>query len=188
MRRSNLADELLTGLKGVEVGGGAHNSFDLDTINVDYTDDMTTVSKLAEIKNCGRAMPVDVVSRGDELPFKDEEWDFVINSHVLEHFYDPVKAIKEWLRVVKVGGYVFMIIPHKERTYEKDRPLTTIEECLKIYRSGEEPEVDLHRHYTVWNTERFLELLSAIGLTPFKVLDVDDKVGNGFCVVLKKGL
>ena len=46
---------------------------------------------------------VHIVSPGDQLPFTNNSIDFVINSHVLEHFFDPIKAIKEWLRVVKCG-------------------------------------------------------------------------------------
>jgi ubiquinone/menaquinone biosynthesis C-methylase UbiE len=47
---------------------------------------------------------VHIVAWGDRLPFTNESVDFVINSHVLEHFFDPIKAIQEWLRVVKKGG------------------------------------------------------------------------------------
>ncbi len=42
-RESQLAHKYLDGLKGLEIGGSEHNSFGLDTLNVDYTDDMTTV-------------------------------------------------------------------------------------------------------------------------------------------------
>ena len=38
---SKLATKLLSGLSGIEIVGSAHNSFDLDTKNVDYTDEFT---------------------------------------------------------------------------------------------------------------------------------------------------
>ena len=39
-RDSALAHRWLDGLRGVEIGGAAHNAFGLDTINVDRTRDM----------------------------------------------------------------------------------------------------------------------------------------------------
>ena len=45
------------------------------------------------------------------LPFKDGTFDFLYASHVLEHFSNPIAVLKEWLRVVKVGGYVYFAVP-----------------------------------------------------------------------------
>lgn len=183
---SNLADKYLKGLKGIEIGGGLHNAFGLDTINVDYTDEITECKQL-EIRTCGSYMPVDVIANGDDLPFKNNEYDFVINSHALEHFYNPIKAIKEWLRVIKKGGYVFMIIPHKERTFDKDREITTIEEIEKR-QTKKETKLDktLQGHWSVWDTQSFLELCKHFNFNVVEYQDVDDKVGNGFTIVLKK--
>ena len=181
---SQLAHQYLDGLSGLEIGGSAHNPFNLNTKNVDYTDDMNTVFKQAEEKLCGDKMPVDIVASGDDLPIEDESLDFVINSHTVEHFYNPIKAIREWLRVVKSGGYVFMIVPHKERTFDKDRPLTTIEELEE--RQGKEMDIDTHCHYSVWNTQSFLEMCQNFGFKVIDYQDTDDKVGNGFTIVIQK--
>lgn len=40
-QESALAHKLLDGLNGIEIGGSAHNSFGLNTRNVDYTKQMT---------------------------------------------------------------------------------------------------------------------------------------------------
>ena len=55
-RESTLAHNYLDGLVGIEIGGSAHNAFGLKTRNVDYTADMNTVYKQAEVKMCGEAM------------------------------------------------------------------------------------------------------------------------------------
>ena len=41
-----------------------------------------------------------------KLPFKDNEFDFVIASHVLEHVEDPVFFLNEIQRVSSKGGYI----------------------------------------------------------------------------------
>ncbi len=183
---SALAHQLLDGLRGIEIGASAHNPFGLKTLNVDYCDDYTTDFKQSELKTCGEYAPVHIVSPGDDLPFKDNVWDFVISSHVVEHFYDPIKTVKEWLRVVKPGGYVYIIAPHKERTFDRDRPRTSFEELLDRHEHPNPPEVDLHGHYSVWITEDFLTLCERMQWKVVTFQDIDDKVGNGFTVVIQK--
>ncbi len=183
---SPLAHQLLDGKRGIEIGASIHNQFGLNTLNVDYTDDYTTAFKIEEKKMYGYCLKVDIVAPGDDLPFKDNTWDFVINSHVIEHFYDPVKSIKEWLRVIKPGGLVYMIVPHKERTFDKDRPRTTLAEIIQNHDYPNPPVPDHHGHYSVWITQDFIDICDHYGWPVVAVQDVDDKVGNGFTVVIRK--
>lgn len=55
---------------------------------------------------------------GKKLPFEDESIDSVFSSHVLEHIEEPLEAIREWFRVLKIGGYLIIIVPHRD-LYEK---------------------------------------------------------------------
>ena len=41
-----------------------------------------------------------------KLPFKDNEFDFIIASHVLEHVKDPIFFLNEIQRVSSKGGYI----------------------------------------------------------------------------------
>lgn len=185
-RESELAHQLLNGLKGVEIGASAQNPFGLNTINVDFTDDYTSIFKQEELARTGSYAKVDIVAPGDNLPLQDNSQDFVISSHVIEHFYDPVKTIKEWLRVVRPDGYVYIIAPHKERTFDKDNPRTTLTELIDRHEHPNPPAIDHHGHYSIWITEDFLELCHQYGWKVVASQDVDDKVGNGFAVVIQK--
>lgn len=58
---------------------------------------------------------IDVVSEADDLElFASESLDFVFSSHALEHIADFKGALREWWRVLKVGGHLSLYLPHKE--------------------------------------------------------------------------
>lgn len=183
-KESQLAHHYLDGLEGLEIGGSAHNTFGLNTQNIDYTADMGTVFKQFEIRFCGEAMPVDIVANGDALPIGDKSVDFVISSHVIEHFWDPVKALKEWQRVAR--RFIFVICPQPD-ALESDRskPLTSIDELLYRHSHPEEaPVEDTHDHYTRWTCASFLEMCACLDFHVVAHQDPDDKVGNGFAIVI----
>lgn len=182
-KESALAHKLLDGLEGIEVGGSAHNPFGLKTRNVDYMGGMT-VFKEEEVKLCGEALPVDIVAPGDDLPLADSSVDFVVSSHCIEHFPDPIKTLKEWHRVVRSGGYLYIIAPHKERTFDRDRPRTTLAELIQRHETGIGPDPDA-AHCSVWITEDFVELINWLGWPIEAVQDADDKVGNGFAAAIR---
>jgi ADP-heptose:LPS heptosyltransferase/predicted SAM-dependent methyltransferase len=46
--------------------------------------------------------------------FADATMDFVYSSHTLEDLKDTVAVLREWWRVVKVGGYLLLYLPHKD--------------------------------------------------------------------------
>ena len=186
---SKHAKHLLSGLKGLEIGGSAHNSFGLDTLNVDYTDAMDTVFKFSEIERCGEAMSVDIVAPGDNIPVANKSFDFVISSHVIEHFFDPIGALIEWARIAR--HYIYIIVPKRDALpSDKDKPLTPFSELFRRY-TGDipAPKIDTHEHYSRWTLATFCDMCNAIGdATGFEVYDTlehDDKVGNGFTVVLR---
>ncbi|MBF0291761.1 MAG: class I SAM-dependent methyltransferase [Nitrospinae bacterium] len=54
----------------------------------------------------------DVTASGDYMPmFGDGEMDFVIARHNMEHYKDHVKALLEWVRVLKQGGLLAVAVP-----------------------------------------------------------------------------
>lgn len=185
---SEHATKLLSGLKGLEVGGAAHNPFDLDTVNADIRLDLPYHDE--QMRLCGEVMPIDVqLTYGEPYPFNDGTWDFVISSHVIEHHWNPVGIIHEWLRITKPGGYVYIICPQPwALESDRDKPLSGLAELA--WRNSEhgracEPEwTDEHHHR--WTSASFRKMCQGEGMHVWAVLDPDDKVGNGFTVVIKK--
>jgi SAM-dependent methyltransferase len=179
-RGSPFVSGYLSGLSGIEIGAASHNRFYLDAINVDRYPGDDTAYKDLERRLSRRTAKVDVVAPGDQLPFAEESYDFVFSSHVIEHFPDPIKALHEWVRVAR--RYVVVIAPHRDRTFDAGRPLSTVEELRERHRAGFGSEED--KHWSVWTCESFLALCQAIGLQAIDHQDPDDKVGNGFTVVI----
>lgn len=46
--------------------------------------------------------------------FADAHFDFVYSSHTLEDQEDTQATLREWWRVLKVGGYLILYLPHKD--------------------------------------------------------------------------
>lgn len=57
---------------------------------------------------------VDLVGDAREIPFKNNEFDYVFSSHCLENLIDKEGVLKEWCRVIKTGGKIALYSPHKD--------------------------------------------------------------------------
>ena len=44
----------------------------------------------------------------------DNSFDFVHSSHCLEHLHDPREGLRNWLRILKPGGYLVVSIPDED--------------------------------------------------------------------------
>jgi SAM-dependent methyltransferase len=56
----------------------------------------------------------------------DDAYDAVLASHVLEHLANPLGALAEWCRVVRPGGYLMLVVPHRDGTFDHLRPVTSL--------------------------------------------------------------
>jgi SAM-dependent methyltransferase len=52
----------------------------------------------------------------------DESYDFVYASHILEHLQEPKVAIKNWVRICRINGYVIICVPQRD-LYEQRKEL-----------------------------------------------------------------
>jgi SAM-dependent methyltransferase len=163
---------------------------------------MNTVFKINEEILCGEKLPVDIVANGDDLPLEDESVDYVISSHVFEHFFDPIAALKEWVRVVRPGGYVFIIVPNKAAIPEEDRDPHSVQELIDRHEGRIKREdvymgayqnssvsglpLNEHGHWTVFSLETLVDLFQHYNYEIVAWEDPDKKVGNGICIVIQK--
>jgi len=64
---------------------------------------------------------------------QNEVYDFVFSSHSLEHIANPLKAVAEWLRILKKGGYVIIIVPEKSVCFDHKRNYSKFSTLLSQY-------------------------------------------------------
>ncbi len=62
-----------------------------------------------------------------------EKYDFLISSHCLEHCANALKTVHEWLRVIKKGGAILMVLPDKNFTFDHNRYVTSFDHLLEDY-------------------------------------------------------
>lgn len=120
-------------------------------INLDYTTTDLN-SPIADVK-------ADIC----DLPFKNNEFDFIICNHVLEHIPDDTKAMQELYRILKPGGIAILQVPYeanRKNTFEDDS-ITDPKERARIF--GQ------YDHVRVYGMDYF-DKLKSVG---FKVEAID---------------
>jgi len=87
-----------------------------------------------------------------KIPFPDNYFDIVSAQEIIEHLDDPTKAIKEWRRVLKPGGELYITTPWRGAGEQY----------------GITAEVMSVEHLREWTPSEFAKLCS-------QVLDKDEK-------------
>jgi SAM-dependent methyltransferase len=60
----------------------------------------------------------------------DRSYEFILSSHNLEHFANPVKALKGWQRITTQDGALILVLPHYRRTFDHRREPTPVSHML----------------------------------------------------------
>lgn len=119
---SHLRKEIFKDLKGkvLEIGVGTGKNLQYYNFNkVDYTgiDFSKKMLAKAKKKNFPKAKLLEMDAQ--ELNFKDNTFDYIITSFVLCSIPDPVKALREMKRVLKMEGKIIML----EHVRSKNKPI-----------------------------------------------------------------
>lgn len=195
-KEHDLAHKLLDGKTGVECGAAMHNSFGLaGSVNVAPKDDYAFYKEY-QVSFSGGYAEVDHFAEADNMPFEDDSQEYVISSHAVEHFPDMIGAFREWNRVLKDGGIVFMIIPLRNAdANDVHRPLSTLKEITQAHLQRWTPDTipegtpaaatSRRGHYWVLTPDIVRAAVDSSNLkwTEIAHEDVDSKVGNGFTLV-----
>jgi len=176
---------------GIEIGA-LHRPLDVPrTAHVTYVDRLPEPVLRAhypELSNETFA-PVEVLGTAEDLSaFREGTVDFIIANHLLEHLEDPIRALKEFHRVLRRDGVLYLALPDPRISFDRDRQLTELQHLLDEHRHGpaanrkahyldwainvdKDPQAELRAsqldgmdysiHFHVWRPDSFLEFLQA---------------------------
>lgn len=145
--------------KVLEVGGG-HNPHPRSNMVVDKFAD-SNYHRSADIKVLRNQQFME--ADGENLPFKDKEFDYVICCHVLEHVENPHRFLQEQFRVAKrgyietpsfIGEYLCPKESHKWILLEKDHKLYLVDKEKLGFRNNIDMG-ELFQHYFPKNSLAF---------------------------------
>jgi SAM-dependent methyltransferase len=142
---------------GIEIGGPS-STFDskgflplYDTIKsldgCNFSSNTVWEGSINEGENYlfGKKKGYQYISDGTNLKMiKDETYFFVLSCHSLEHFANPLKAISEWKRILKNEGYILLVVPHKDNTFDHKRFVTTLDHLISDYENNMSENDDSH--------------------------------------------
>lgn len=138
----------VTGRSGIEIGGPSElfrtilpayqHVARLD--NVNYSASTVWEGEIAEGDTFrfdpDRPAGHQYVCEGTELPAGDGAYEVVLSSHTLEHVANPLRALREWQRVLRDDGTLVLVLPHRTPTFDHRRPVTTFDHLLADYERG----------------------------------------------------
>src|SRR5947209_3908422 len=188
--RPDVARAYLRG-RGIEIGA-LHRPLRVPhAVRVSYLDRLPREELYRQYPNLAGhdLVPVDIVDDAERLArVADASQDFVIANHFLEHCQDPIGTLLHFFRVLRDQGILFLTVPDKRYTFDRDRPVTPLEHLLADHGGGTElskrehvsefarlvlkvdPEevqrevdrllaTDFSIHYHVWTQTELMELL-----------------------------
>ena len=130
----------LKGKSGIEIGGPSplfeKKSF-LPIYNIIGHLDICNLKKISDSVKY-------VCDATDLHDIELQKYDFVLSSHTLEHIANPLKALSEWLRIIKENGIVLIVLPHKNRSIDHKRPVTTLAHLIDDYKNGIKENDETH--------------------------------------------
>lgn len=91
-----------------------------------YCDPTTTVFLDKFTDNKDATIDPDIHADAAAMPLPDASFDLVFSSHCLEHCQNTIKTLREWLRVLKPSGVLFLVLPHADRTLDRFRARTPL--------------------------------------------------------------
>lgn len=85
-----------------------------------------------------------MISEAWDLRVPDAHYDFILSCHMLEHTANPLKTLREWHRVVNSDGSLLLVIPDGKRTFDRHRPITTMDHLIQDFENDAQEDDQTH--------------------------------------------
>lgn len=107
------------------------------------------------------ALPIEIRDGGDAMDLPLGPFDYLFSSHCLEHLVNPIAALEHWKSRIKIGGVLFLYLPHPDMEYWRPQ------HCRK--------------HLHSWRPEDMAQILRDLGFS--RVIHSERDLAWGFSVV-----
>jgi SAM-dependent methyltransferase len=84
-------------------------------------------------KRFGKQYILDTV---DLTSIPEGTYDFVLSCNNIEHIANPLKAVEQWLFVLKENGVLVIVAPRKEGNFDRNRDVVTFNHLVSDYLNG----------------------------------------------------
>jgi tRNA (uracil-5-)-methyltransferase TRM9 len=173
-------DVLPSGSKILDIGcGNGRNMFyrnDLDIIGLEQSEELCKIveERGGKVK-CGNMV---------DLPFESEIFDYVMgiaSYHHLDNDKDRERALKEFYRVLKPGGRLYLLVWAKEQPEKSKRIFTKKDEIVEWQNTDGKV---FYRYYHIYSKG---DLVKEVNLLEprFKHLQTGYEEGNWICYFIK---
>ncbi|CAN5739031.1 hypothetical protein BH11VER1_BH11VER1_08610 [soil metagenome] len=144
--------------EGIEIGALHHPLPVPSGVKVRYVDYKTREQNIRNHPelDASKIVETDYVCNGEHLEIiPDETQDFVIANHMVEHCINPLGTIRQFLRVLKPGGLLFISLPDKRYTFDVLRPVTPFSNPAEDYKTDRKVEpLEMYTEFCEWVQEK----------------------------------
>ncbi len=135
--------EKIRGLLGVEIGGPSY-IFRYIYEEISKCDGVNYSTETVWWKDGGKGYQYNQKKLGELIiadavdlrVIRDKTYDFCLSSNNLEHIANPLKAISEFIRILKNEGVIVIVVPRKEDCFDHRRKITSFEHLLEDYENN----------------------------------------------------
>lgn len=141
MEHRDIIGRYLSGL-GAEVGAFKTPLPGIEPIYIDCFEEYAGTPTLLDYYGSAVAMP-----------FLDSSLNYVAASHVIEHVANPLAALCEWYRICRHRGILYIVVPDRRYTFDRNRALTTVDHMLEDFKSGVDDDDPTHIDDFIFNLD-----------------------------------
>ncbi len=77
-----------------------------------------------------------IFDASDLTLFDNGLYDFVLSSNNIEHLANPLKALEQWVSILKPGGSLVLIAPRKESNFDHNRAVVPFEHIVSDFENN----------------------------------------------------
>ena len=136
-----LMEDFLINKNGIEIGGSStffNNYYSkMKSIdNVNFSAHTVWGDSGKDFVVNGKKMGTQYILEATDLSSIKKTYDFVLSCNNIEHIANPMKAVEQWVSILKKGGALIVVAPKRESNFDHRRKITTFVHLMADYKNN----------------------------------------------------